>query len=209
MSETKIKRPPLSAEDPAGIIGVPLPSTSQHSVIIPQELESIYPDHASYKGLEFFNNSDPEGHETYFCIWKPFGINIFHPNMDKWIPGWGYTPRPKMDGLYLFPQNDNEEFVDDELERLDKKELTEAKERIADLEMQLVKALAGGLELGEINTEMSQKEKRFKLICAMAPAVYAEDRAVKRERGENRIDVIEISKETLRMADAILEAEGE
>jgi len=67
--------------------------------------------------------------------------------------------------------------------------------------------------------DMDINQKRFELAKSIAPAVYQDDRALKRKIDENEkvelkygladCNIREIARETWRLADAILEAECE
>ena len=195
MSETKIKRPKLSAEDPAGALGVPLLHPNKDWGVVPQKYKGITESGAAEYECALFGNVI--NHFKTWYVYPKFGDKLhFDTTGDDWILGWGeHKPQEK---IYLFPQNDNEELVGDELDRLDKKD-----EARLDINVEYNKL--------KETLERIQKEKRFKLICALAPAVYeATDKRVNSKLTEPKNGWSkEMAKEVLKAADAILEAEGE
>jgi len=207
MSETKIKRPKCSELDPAGVLGIPLlnPRSGEQYGFIPQKFVRFEAGgDALYTGVIF-------GIASVFSEWhvcKPFGKHVFFDSPSlEWVLGFGDHMPPDVDGLYLFPQNDNEEFMDDELERLDKREIKWTEKELADA--------AGHHPEGNVfrgQKEAVQKEKRFKLACALLPSVYEQAIIDFRNGGispppddwEKGLSGI-----IFRMTDAMLEAEGE
>jgi len=208
MSDTKIKRPPISESDPAGVIGVPLLEPWGKWGFVPQKfLKMGHQDYVQYRGVAFGRASG-----TIRAVYPPFENELRFDgdaNYEKWQLGWGGLKPPNTHELYLFPQNDNDELVDDELERLDKKELTDEQKEIEELKLE-VKRL--GLK-DEINThfgEEQRRQKEFELICAIAPAGYETGIKTLTSNGAICIDFKErIAKWVIAMADAMLEAEGE